>query len=109
MKVSDEAFARIQKLLTTSEKNIPGTAGLRVFVKGGGCGGLQYEFAIAVAPEEDDTVIEKDGGRLFIDSMSYAYLGNATLNYISNVTGEIFTVDNPDVKSTCGCGSSFTM
>ena len=109
MQVSDEAFARIQKLLESGGDKVPATAGLRVFVKGGGCGGLQYGFEIAGKPEDDDEVMEKDGGRLFIDSMSYAYLTEATLNYSSSLKGESFVVDNPKVQSTCGCGSSFSM
>ena len=109
MNVSDEVFTTIQKLLESGRDKVPATAGLRVYVQGGGCGGLQYGFEIAAAPEDDDEVIVKDGARLFIDPMSNAYLESSTLNYISDLSGEGFSVDNPNVKSTCGCGSSFSI
>jgi iron-sulfur cluster insertion protein len=109
MFVSDEAFNRIQKILNDKENDIPETASLRVFVQGGGCSGLQYGFEIATTVEEDDFVIEKDGIRVVIDSVSNNYLTEATLNYKSSLEGEVFVINNPTVTTTCGCGSSFAM
>lgn len=108
MHVSDEAYARIRRIITEDE-DIPDTASVRVYVTGGGCSGFQYGFEIVEKIEEDDTVIEQDGARLVIDPMSYTYLANATLNYTSNINGESFVIDNPDAVRTCGCSSSFEM
>ncbi len=109
MQVSDDAFTRIQELLNDKENDIPETASVRVFVTGGGCSGLQYGFEITDTVEEDDTVFEKGGARIVVDSLSFSYLSEATVDYVKSLDGEAFVINNPNVKSTCGCGSSFEM
>jgi iron-sulfur cluster insertion protein len=81
---------------------------LRVFVSGGGCSGFQYGFTFDEAQNEDDTVMQKNGVTLLIDSMSYQYLVGAEIDYTSGVEGEQFVIKNPNATSTCGCGSSFS-
>lgn len=88
---------------------------LRVSITGGGCSGFQYGFSFDEEINEDDTIIEQkcsDGSstvKLLIDSMSYQYLHDAEIDYIQGIQGEQFVIRNPNAKTTCGCGSSFSM
>lgn len=88
---------------------------LRVFVTGGGCSGFQYGFTFDESINEDDTIVEQfcsDGKtpvQLLIDSMSYQYLNQAEIDYVENIQGSQFVIRNPNAKTTCGCGSSFSM
>lgn len=88
---------------------------LRVSITGGGCSGFQYGFSFDEEINEDDTIIEQkcsDGQnsvKLLIDSMSYQYLHDAEIDYMKGIQGEQFVIRNPNAKTTCGCGSSFSM
>ncbi|MBZ0092055.1 MAG: iron-sulfur cluster insertion protein ErpA [Burkholderiales bacterium] len=82
---------------------------LRVFVTGGGCSGFQYGFAFDEAAGEDDTVVEKNGVQLLIDSMSFQYLAGAEIDYQDSLEGSRFVIKNPNATATCGCGSSFSV
>jgi iron-sulfur cluster insertion protein len=81
---------------------------LRVFVQGGGCSGFQYGFTFDEAINEDDTVMDKAGVQLLIDSMSYQYLVGDEIDYKDDLNGAQFVIKNPNATSTCGCGSSFS-
>jgi iron-sulfur cluster assembly accessory protein len=98
------AAGKISTLL--AERNLP-THGLRVFVAGGGCSGMQYGMAIEAEPGEFDSVIEVEGVKLFVDATSMMYLGGATIDYVDNLMGGGFRIDNPNAVSSCGCGHSF--
>ncbi len=88
---------------------------LRVSITGGGCSGFQYGFSFDEEINEDDTIIEQqcsnglDAVKLLIDSMSYQYLHEAEIDYIQGIQGEQFVIRNPNAKTTCGCGSSFSI
>lgn len=88
---------------------------LRVFVTGGGCSGFQYGFTFDEQIQEDDTIVEQTCSndtstvKLLIDSMSYQYLNDAEIDYVQNIQGEQFVIRNPNAKTTCGCGSSFSI
>ena len=82
---------------------------LRVFVSGGGCSGFQYGFTFDEAVNEDDTMMEKNGVKLLIDSMSYQYLVGAEIDYKEDLEGAQFVIKNPNAQTTCGCGSSFSV
>lgn len=88
---------------------------LRVSITGGGCSGFQYGFSFDEQINEDDTVIVQqcsDGAssvKLLIDSMSYQYLHSAEIDYVQGIQGEQFVIRNPNAKTTCGCGSSFSI
>lgn len=87
---------------------------LRVVINGGGCSGFQYGFTFDDTIQEDDTIIEQrcsDGQmvKLLVDSISYQYLDNAEIDYVKGIQGEQFVIRNPNAKTTCGCGSSFSM
>lgn len=102
--ITDDAFARISNLLT--EENNPNLK-LRAFVQGGGCSGMEYGFTFDEEANEDDFTFEQNGVKVLIDSMSMQYLAGATINYIDDLQGARFSIDNPQAQSTCGCGSSF--
>jgi iron-sulfur cluster insertion protein len=82
---------------------------LRVFVQGGGCSGFQYGFTFDETINEDDTVMNKSGVQLLIDSMSYQYLVGAEIDYKDDINGAQFVIKNPNATTTCGCGSSFSV
>jgi iron-sulfur cluster assembly accessory protein len=104
--VSETAAAKISELLT--EENKAGS-GLRVFVQGGGCSGFQYGLMIEEGGQgAGDQVYESHGVKLFVDPISIRYLENAEVDFVDTVTGGGFTIKNPNAKSTCGCGSSFS-
>src|SRR2546421_414960 len=81
---------------------------LRVFVSGGGCSGLQYGMAIADEVEEGDVEFDQYGVRILVDPMSINYLTGASVDYVEDVMGGGFKIDNPNATRSCGCGSSFS-
>ena len=104
--VTPTAASKISELLTEENKT---DAGLRVFVQGGGCSGFQYGLMIEENGGVGDQVFESNGVRLFVDPVSISYLKGAEVDFVDNVTGGGFTIKNPNAKSTCGCGSSFSV
>ncbi|MDX2345864.1 MAG: iron-sulfur cluster insertion protein ErpA [Legionella sp.] len=88
---------------------------LRIYVTGGGCSGFQYGFTFDKEEAIDDTVVkqqcsdEKSEVKLLIDSMSIQYLKEAEIDYVKEIQGERFVIRNPNAKTTCGCGSSFSV
>jgi iron-sulfur cluster assembly protein len=98
------ALHKVQSLF--AERNLTGH-GLRMFVAGGGCSGMQYGMAIEKEPGEFDMVYEFENVKVFIDPTSLMYLGGATVDYVDNLMGGGFRIDNPNAVSTCGCGHSF--
>ncbi|WEN15403.1 iron-sulfur cluster insertion protein ErpA [Rhodanobacter sp. AS-Z3] len=81
---------------------------LRVYISGGGCSGFQYGFTFDEAQAEDDLAVERDGVTLLCDPLSLQYLGGAQIDYAENLSGAQFVISNPNAKTTCGCGSSFS-
>ncbi|WFU45237.1 iron-sulfur cluster assembly accessory protein [Bradyrhizobium sp. CB82] len=86
----------------------PPASGLRIMVEGGGCAGFKYTMGLAQAPKPDDTVIEKGGIKLFIDYNSHEHLAGTTIDFVVALEGSGFTFDNPNAKSSCSCGKSFS-
>lgn len=82
---------------------------LRVYIIGGGCSGFQYGFAFEEETEEGDFIVDNDGVEMMIDPMSYPYLMNSIVDYKEDLQGSRFVIDNPNAKTTCGCGSSFSI
>ncbi len=82
-------------------------AGLRLFVQQGGCAGLSYGMRFDDAPEEDDTIMEHHGLRVFVDPASLRYIEGSVLDFEGGLQGAGFHVENPNVVSECGCGESF--
>ncbi|ALL64099.1 MULTISPECIES: iron-sulfur cluster insertion protein ErpA [Paraburkholderia] len=103
---TDAAAGKVKELI--EEEGNPELK-LRVFVQGGGCSGFQYGFTFDEAINEDDTVMNKSGVQLLIDSMSYQYLVGAEIDYKDDINGAQFVIKNPNATTTCGCGSSFSV
>ncbi|SFM13006.1 HesB/IscA family protein [Shimia aestuarii] len=102
-KVTERAFARLAEIGAASQ----GQA-LRVAVEGGGCSGFQYEIKLD-EPREDDLVLERDGEKVLVDSVSLPFLANATIDFTEELIGARFVINNPNATSSCGCGTSFSM
>lgn len=103
-KVTDRAFARLAEIaeLTGEVKS------LRVAVDGGGCSGFQYDIRLDEAGA-DDLVLEKDGHKVLVDSVSLPFLSNAVIDFTDELIGARFVVQNPNATASCGCGTSFSM
>jgi iron-sulfur cluster insertion protein len=102
---TDSAAAKVADLI--AEEGNPELK-LRVFVQGGGCSGFQYGFTFDDAVNDDDTLFEKNGVTLLVDSMSFQYLVGAEIDYKEDINGSQFVIKNPNAQTTCGCGSSFS-
>lgn len=88
------------------KRNLTGYA-LRVFVSGGGCSGFQYGMALEGNIREEDTTYEFEGVKVVVDEVSINYLRGATVDYVDDIMGSGFKIENPNAVSSCGCGSSF--
>jgi iron-sulfur cluster assembly protein len=97
----------INKVKEILEMQDPKPAGLRIAVVGGGCSGFTYSMAFENNPGLLDKTYDFDGLKVFIDQASMLYLDGAKVDYVETLEGSGFKFDNPNVKSTCGCGSSF--
>src|ERR1700690_821 len=87
----------------------PVPTGLRLSVVGGGCSGFQYSMAFENGAGMMDKVFDYDGLKVYVDATSLMYLGGANVDYVETLEGAGFKFENPNVKSTCGCGSSFNV
>ena len=100
------AVAKVKEIM--AQQN-PVPAGLRVGVVGGGCSGFSYSMSFENGAGMMDKVIDVDGLKIFIDATSMMYLNGAVVDYVETLEGAGFKFENPNVKSTCGCGSSFSV
>ena len=105
--VFTESAAVKVKALIEEEKNP--NLNLRVFITGGGCSGFQYGFTFDEKIQEGDSAIEKCGVKLLVDPTSIQYLRGAEIDYKESLEGSQFIIKNPNAKTTCGCGSSFSV
>jgi iron-sulfur cluster assembly accessory protein len=103
-KVTPRAFARLAEINAASGE----AKALRVAVEGGGCSGFQYEIKLD-DPADDDLILEGDGQRVVVDSVSLPFLANAVIDFSEELIGARFVIDNPNATSSCGCGTSFSM
>ncbi len=104
IQLTETAAETVRNLLV--QKEVP-DYGLRIFVSGGGCSGLQYGMALDAAAGENDMVFEDAGVRIFVDSISMMYLSGSVVDYEDSLMGGGFRIDNPNAVSACGCGHSF--
>lgn len=103
--LTERAALELKDLMASQEKS---EAALRVWVAGGGCSGLSYGMALDDGePEEGDQIYTQDGLKIFIDSLSLQYMEGAVVDYVDDVMGGGFKIENPNATSSCGCGSSF--
>jgi len=103
--VTERAARRIGEIL----KSEPTGAMLRVSVQGGGCSGFQYKFDVENTKADDDIVVARDGATVLIDSVSLQYLAGSEIDFVDDLIGAAFKVNNPLAKASCGCGTSFTL
>jgi iron-sulfur cluster insertion protein len=103
---TDAAAGKVRELI--AEEGNPGLK-LRVYISGGGCSGFQYGFTFDEARAEDDFALDKHGVTLLVDPLSLQYLAGAEIDYAESLSGAQFVIRNPNAKTTCGCGSSFTV
>jgi iron-sulfur cluster insertion protein len=101
-KVTDRAFARLAEIGAAPKA-------LRVAVEGGGCSGFQYDIRLEDGAAEDDLVLEKDGQRVLIDPVSLPFLTDAEIDFSEELIGARFVIRNPNARSSCGCGTSFSI
>lgn len=104
LNLTTSAAEAVEELL--AKRELEGYA-LRVFVSGGGCSGFQYGMALEDNIRETDLVTEQHGVKLVVDEISINYLTGATVDYVDEVMGSGFKIENPNAVASCGCGSSF--
>ena len=103
--ISQDATQRLLAIIAKKKKPMM----FRVFVKGGGCSGFQYGFQFEEKIEEDDLEFEGEGVKLLVDAMSLQYLMGSEIDFVDDLMGTRFVVNNPNASTTCGCGSSFAI
>jgi len=106
VQLTETAVGKVREILDTQE---PKPAGLRIAVVGGGCSGFSYSMAFENTPGMLDKTYTYDGLKVFIDQASLLYLEGVEVDYVESLEGSGFKFNNPNVKSTCGCGSSFSV
>ena len=104
VQLTEKAVGKVKEIMAQQD---PLPAGLRVGVVGGGCSGFSYSMSFENSAGMMDKVFDFDGLKVFVDATSLMYLGGATVDYVETLEGAGFKFENPNVKSTCGCGSSF--
>jgi iron-sulfur cluster assembly accessory protein len=103
--VTERAARRIGEILG---REAPGTM-LRLSVEGGGCSGFQYKFDMDRLQAADDLVIRQNGASVLIDPVSLGYLAGSEIDFVDDLMGAAFRVNNPQAKASCGCGTSFAL
>jgi iron-sulfur cluster assembly accessory protein len=105
VQLTETAISKVREILDTQE---PKPAGLRIAVVGGGCSGFSYSMAFENSPGMLDKTYTFDGLKVYVDQASLLYLDGAQVDFVETLEGSGFKFNNPNVKSTCGCGSSFS-
>lgn len=94
---------------TREQEGMAESYGLRVAVRGGGCSGFEYALDFERQPRDNDTILEFEGLKVFVDSVSSRYLAGTEIDYVKGIMGSGFKFHNPKAVGTCGCGSSFSV
>ena len=105
VELTDRAARRIAEIVAGE----PQTPLLRVSVEGGGCSGFQYKFDLVGGSEADDLVIEKGGAKVLIDPVSLGFLTGSEIDFVDELIGASFKINNPQATASCGCGTSFSI
>ena len=103
--VTDRAARRIAEI-------VAGEAAARAFrvsVEGGGCSGFQYKFDLVPGAEDDDLILEREGAKVVIDQVSLNYLAGSEIDFVDDLIGASFRINNPQAVASCGCGTSFSI
>ena len=102
--LTDSALSAVRNAISSAGKPV---GGLRIMVEAGGCAGYKYMMGLVDEAEADDTVIEREGVRVFVDMKSHELLAGTTIDFVVALEGSGFTFENPNAKSSCSCGKSF--
>lgn len=105
VEITQSAASRIAKVISGE----PGAIGLRIAVDGGGCSGFSYRFDIANETNKDDVIFERDGSKVLIDELSLVYMGGSEIDFVDDLMGQTFKINNPNAVASCGCGTSFSV
>ena len=105
LRMTDTAVGKVKEILGQQD---PAPEGLRISVVGGGCSGFSYSMAFESNQQMLDKTYDFDGLKVFIDQASMLYLDGAEVDFVETLEGSGFKFNNPNVKTTCGCGSSFS-
>ncbi len=105
VEITASAAKRIAKVVGGE----PDAIGLRVAVDGGGCSGFSYRFELANGTNDDDVIFERDGSKVLIDELSLIYMGGSEIDFVDDLMGQAFKINNPNAVASCGCGTSFSV
>ena len=103
--LTERAARRINEIMATE----PAGSMLRISVNGGGCSGFQYAFDVERTRQEDDLVIERDGAAVLVDQVSIQYMEGSVIDFVDDMIGQSFKIENPHATASCGCGTSFSL
>ncbi|MFG1462923.1 iron-sulfur cluster insertion protein ErpA [Xanthobacter sp. DSM 24535] len=103
--VTESAARRVAQILSAEAPE----SALRVSVEGGGCSGFQYRFDVTQNRDSEDLVIEREGATILVDKVSLDYLVGSRLDFVEDLIGSAFKIDNPQATASCGCGTSFSL
>ena len=103
--LTERAARRINEIMA----NEPQGSMLRISVNGGGCSGFQYAFDVDAARQDDDLVVEKDGATVLVDEVSIQYIDCSVIDFVDDLMGQSFKIENPHATASCGCGTSFSL
>lgn len=103
--ISPSAIRRIARILSGE----PAGTMLRISVEGGGCSGFQYKYDLVTDREDDDVVIEEAGAIVLVDPVSLQYMSGSVVDYVDDIMGQSFQINNPLASAGCGCGTSFSI
>jgi iron-sulfur cluster assembly accessory protein len=105
LSMTDQAAARVQSILAKE----PDGSALRISVNGGGCSGFSYVFDVSTTAAQDDIIVEHKGARIVVDEMSLGYMEGAVVDFVDDLMGQSFRINNPMATAGCGCGTSFSI
>jgi iron-sulfur cluster assembly accessory protein len=103
--LTERAARRINEIMASE----PAGSMLRISVNGGGCSGFQYAFDVDRTRQEDDLVIERDGAAVLVDEVSVQYMDGSVIDFVDDLIGQSFKIENPNATASCGCGTSFSL
>ena len=102
---TEAALKRIAAIIAKDTEN----SALRISVEGGGCSGFSYQFDLVSEQNDDDLIIEGHDGKILIDEISLIYMGGSQIDFVDDLMGQSFQVNNPNAVASCGCGTSFSV
>ena len=103
--LTERAARRINEIMAAE----PSGSMLRISVNGGGCSGFQYAFDVERTRQDDDLLVERDGAAVLVDQVSLQYMDGSVIDFVDDLIGQSFKIENPHATASCGCGTSFSL